>query len=85
MCLMPKHIVDVSKQEVMRSCRITNTAKMEVLAMRIPSKVGGFNDEYYPAFNSNEASSSAEAWCAGNDVPAKTMQMTAAKKAAKTK
>lgn len=45
--------------------------------MRIPSKVGGFNEDYYPAFNSNEASSSAEAWIAGNDVAAKTMQMSA--------
>jgi len=80
---MPKHIVDVSKQEVMRSVRITNTQKMEVLAMRIPSKVGGFNQEYYPAFNASEASSSAEAWCAGTDVPAKTMQLSAAAKAQK--
>jgi len=56
---MPKHAVDVSKQEVMRSVRVTNTGKMDVLAMRIPSKVGGFNQEYYPAFNANEASSTA--------------------------
>jgi len=40
---MPKHSVDVSKQEVLRSARATNTEKLEVLAMRIPSKVGGFN------------------------------------------
>ena len=82
---MPKTAVDVSKQEVMRSVRITNTQKLEVLAMRIPSKVGGFNQEYYPPFNANEASSSAEAWCAGNDVPAKTMQLSAAAKTVKKK
>lgn len=41
--IMPKHAVDVSKQEVMRSARVTNTGKLDVLAMRIPSKVGGFN------------------------------------------
>jgi len=70
---MPKHAVDVSKQEVMRSVRVTNTGKMDVLAMRIPSKVGGFNQEYYPAFNANEASSTAAAWCEGTDVDAKTM------------
>lgn len=40
---MPKHIVDVGKQEIMRSVRITNAGKLDVLAMRIPSKVGGFN------------------------------------------
>ena len=55
--------------------RVTNTQKMEVLAMSIPSKVGGFNQDYYPAFNANEASSTAEAWVAGTDVPAKTMQL----------
>ena len=67
----------MSKQEVMRSIRVTNTSKIDVLAMRIPSKVGGFNEEYYPAFDSNEASSTAEAWCAGTDVPPKPMQMSA--------
>ena len=59
----PKHCVDTSKQEIMRSIRVTNTGKIDVLAMRIPSKVGGFNQEYYPPFNANEASSTAEAWC----------------------
>jgi len=82
---MPKHAVDVSKQEVMRSVRCTNTGKLEVLAMRIPSKVGGFNQEYYPEFTANEAASTAEAWCAGTDVAAKTMQMSAQKSAAKKK
>ena len=80
---MPKHCVDVSKQEVMRSCRVTNTGKLDVLAMRIPSKVGGFNQDYYPPFFANEASSTAEAWCNGQDVPAKTMQLSAASKVAK--
>lgn len=56
-----------------------------MLAMRIPSKMGGFNSFYYPPFNSNEPSNTAEAWCAGTDVPAKTMQMTLQKKAAKKK
>lgn len=67
----------------MRSVRVTNNGKLDVLAMRIPSKVGGFNQEYYPAFNANEASSTAEAWCAGTDVPVKTMQLTGAKAAPK--
>ena len=70
---MPKHIVDVGKQEIMRSVRITNAGKLDVLAMRIPSKVGGFNQEYYPSFDANEASSTSEAWCNGTDVAAKTM------------
>ena len=63
--IMPKHVVDVSKQEIMRSVRATNTGKLEVLAMRIPSKAGGFNQDYYPAFDANEPSSTAEAWCSG--------------------
>ena len=41
--IMPKHIVDVSKQEIMRSVRVDNQNKLCTLAMRIPSKVGGFN------------------------------------------
>lgn len=61
----------------MRSVRVTNVGKIDVLAMIIPSKVGGFNSEYYPPFDSNEASSTAEAWCAGTDVPPKTIQMSA--------
>ena len=80
--MCPKSVVDVSKQEVMRSVRVTNTGKIDVLAMRIPSKVGGFNQDYYPPFNAREASSTAEAWCNGEDVPPKTMQMSKAAKAA---
>lgn len=63
--LMPKTCVDVTKQEVLRCVRATNTDKLDVLAMRIPSKVGGFNQDYYPPFTANEASSTAEAWCSG--------------------
>ena len=79
-CMMPKHVVDVSKQEIMRACRVTNNTKLDILALRIPSKVGGFNQEYYPAFVANEPSSNAEAFFAGNDVPPKTMQLSAQKK-----
>ena len=83
--MAPKHCVDVGKQEVMRSIRITNTGKLDVLAMRIPSKVGGFNQEYYPPFSANEPSSTAEEWCAGQDVLPKTMQLSATKQASKKK
>ena len=83
--IMPKSCVDVSKQEIIRSVRANNQGKLDVLGMRIPSKVGGFNQEYYPAFHGNEASSTAEDWCNGNDVPAKTMQLTGQKTAAKKK
>jgi hypothetical protein len=69
----------------MRSVRATNTDKLEVLSMCIPSKVGGFNQEYYPSFTANESSSTAEAWLSGTDVPVKTMQMSEGKKVAKTK
>ena len=64
-CLAPKHVVDTSKQEIMRGYRITNTKKLDSLQLRIPSKTGGFNAEYYPPFQGNEASSTAEAWCNG--------------------
>ena len=43
--------------------------------MRIPSNVVVFNQNYYPAFNSNEASNTAEAWVAGTDEPAKKMKL----------
>ena len=78
--IMPKHVVDVRNQEVMRAARVTNVGTLEVLAMRIPSRVGGFNQDYYPPFVANEPSSKAEDWSAGTDVPAKTMQLTAEKK-----
>ena len=84
-CIAPKWCVDTSKQEVMKAARVTNTGKVDVLSMRIPSKVGGFNSEYYPHFNANEASSTAEAWCAGEDVLPKTMQASAKKAVAKKK
>lgn len=51
----------------------------------IPSRIGSFNQGYYPAFLANEASNTAEAWCAGTDVEPKTMQLTAQKAAAKAK
>lgn len=41
--IMPKHAVDVGQQEVLRAARSTNTNQIEVLALRIPSKLGGFN------------------------------------------
>lgn len=69
----------------MRAYRVTNTGKLDVLAMRIPSKVGGFNSDYYPPFHGNESSTTAEAWCAGENVPAKTMQLSATKSVTKTK
>ena len=53
--------------------------------MRIPSKAGGFNAEYYPPFDSNQPSNTAEAWCAGTDIETKKMQMTAASKTTKKK
>ena len=73
----PKHCVDVNKNEVMRSVRVTNTKKIEVVAMRIPNNNNGFNAEYYPPFDWNEASSTAEAWCAGTDVEPIKKPMTA--------
>ena len=72
----PKHCIDVSKNEMMRWVRITSEKKVDVLAMCIPSR-GGFNADYYPEFNSNEASNTAQAWCDGTDVEPKKMQMTA--------
>lgn len=71
--MAPKHCTDVSKQEVMRSVRVTNAAKIDVISMRIPTN-RGFNADYYPSFDSIEPSSTAEAWCAGTDVEPKKMQ-----------
>lgn len=75
-CMMPKHVCNVQEQEVLRGCRVLGNSNLEVTSMRIPSKIGGFNESYYPPFFANEPSSTAEAWCNGNDVPAKTMQLS---------
>ena len=79
----PKYCVNVGKQEVMRAVRATSQSKIEVLQMIIPSRIGGFNQGYYPPFAANEPSNEAEQWCAGTDVQPKTMQLTA--EASKTK
>jgi len=81
----PKHCVDVSKQEVLRGVRATNKDTIEVLNMTVPSRVGGFNQDYYLPFSANESCSTAEAWCAGTDVEPKTMQLTAESKKKATK
>lgn len=83
--IAPKHVVDVSKQEVLRGVRATNKDTIEVLNMTVPSRVGGFNQDYYLPFQANEPSNNAVAWVAGTDVEPKTMQMTAGAKAAKVK
>ena len=72
-------VMDTDSQIIV-AVNVTNVGTLEVLAMRIPSRVGGFNQDYYPPFVANEPSSKAEDWCAGTDVPAKTMQLTAEKK-----
>ena len=59
----------------MRSVRVTNKGKIDVLAMRISSN--RFNADNYPSFDSIEPSTTAEAWCAGTDVEPKKMQLTA--------
>ena len=53
--------------------------------MTVPSRVGGFNQDYYLPFSANEPSNNAEAWCNGTDVEPKTMQLTAESKKTKTK
>lgn len=76
-----KQIVDVNKNEVMRAARATNSNTVEVLSMTIPTRIGGFNQDYYPPFAANEPSNTAEDWTSGVDVEPKTMQLSLAPKA----
>ena len=55
--IAPKHAVDPSKQEILRGARATNKDTIEVLNMTVPSRVGGFNQDYYLPFAANEPSS----------------------------
>ena len=59
-----------------KCARVNANKTLEVLSAYLPSKSGGFNQDYYPPFMSNEAANTAEDWCAGTDVAPKTMQMT---------
>ena len=53
-CIAPKHVCDVSKQELFRGARTTSADTLEVLEMSVPSKQGMFNQVYYPPFLANE-------------------------------
>ena len=55
--IAPKHAVDPSKQEILRGARATNKDTIEILNMTVPSRVGGFNQDYYLPFSANEPSS----------------------------
>ena len=66
-----------------RTVRASNDGKIDVVALVIPSKLGSFDQSYYPAFPANEASMTAEEWFGGANKPPKTMQMTQQKGAGK--
>lgn len=84
-CLMPKSAVDTTEQEVMKAVRITADENLSILSLRIPNKGGSFNDTFYPPFDANEPSNTAEEWCNKVDKPSKKMQVTQAKKTAQKK
>lgn len=72
-------------QEIYKCARVNNNKTLDILSVQLPSKSGNFDQAIYPPFTSNEASNTADVWCAGTDVAPKTMQMTQQKGAAKTK
>ena len=80
--MMPKQLCSTKDQEVMRVIRASNQNKIEIQQLCIPSRVGAFDQDYYPPFTANKASSTAAKYLAGEDVPAATMQLGPEKKKA---
>ena len=63
--------------------RATNHNKIEVQQLVIPSRIGAFDQDYYPPFAANKASSTAAKFVAGEDIEPATMQLGPEKKKAK--
>ena len=72
---MPKQCCDVNKHEIRRGVKITDSKTLEIIAFRLPSKSGLFQEDLYPPFPSNKPSSSAEEWMKGVDKPPITMEL----------
>jgi len=63
---LPKFHVDVSKNEVTRTVRVTSN-ELEYISFRIPFK-GAPGKEYYPDCFQGEASNSMENWLKGSNI-----------------
>jgi len=72
---LPKQCLSVDNHEVSRCARIAGDSTLEYVSFRMPSRTGTFNAELYPLFDANEPASDYARWSAGEDVPAKTMQL----------
>jgi hypothetical protein len=65
-CVLPKSIVDVSKNEVTRTVRVTAN-ELEYISFRIPFK-GAPSKDYYPDCFQGEASNTMDAWLKGSNI-----------------
>jgi coronin-1B/1C/6 len=72
---LPKQCLSIDTHEVGRCARIAGDSTMEYISFRMPSRTGTFNSDLYPLFDANVPASDYERWAAGEDVPAKTMQL----------
>jgi hypothetical protein len=68
-CVLPKRVVDVSKNEVTRSVRVTAN-ELEYISFRIPFK-GAPGKDYYPDCFQGQPSNTMEAWLKGSNVEPK--------------
>ena len=77
--MLPKASVDCNVNEVGRCVRVGQKKTLEYFSLKIPSRIGGYNKEYYPPFIANTVSSQATDWIAGNDVDQVTMTLEPSK------
>lgn len=72
---MPKWCCDVNAHEIRRGARITDKKTLEIVAFRLPSKSGLFQQDLFPPFSSNTPNNDFTTWMAGTDKEAKTMEL----------
>eukprot|EP00743_Colponemidia_sp_Colp-15_P000184 GILK01000213.1.p1 GENE.GILK01000213.1~~GILK01000213.1.p1 ORF type:complete len:460 (-),score=64.16 GILK01000213.1:141-1478(-) len=65
-CVLPKRSVDVSKCEVVRALKISNTT-VEQISFRVPRKSEAFQEDIFPDCPGAEPALSAEQWFAGEN------------------
>lgn len=65
MYFLPKKDVDVSKNELNRTWRLTGSGQAEQYSFKVPRKGAGFSAEIYPPCHSGKFSNSYEEWEGG--------------------
>jgi len=78
--MLPKESIDCNKNEIGRCARIGQKKWLEHYSFNIPSRLGGYNKEFYPPFIGNNSSNTAAEWISGVDKePVKTTLEPASK------